>query len=78
MIFLVYSINIETDLNDGGKVLSTKVVLCLQIQVTQLTGSYGVVLGIELIEALEGLSSLQRNKKETRGLTEGIEKCGTK
>lgn len=50
----------ETNLNDCGKVLSIDVILCLQVQVTQLTGSYWVVLGVELIETLEGLSTLQR------------------
>lgn len=54
----------ETNLDDGGKVLSIDVVLCLQVQVTQLTGSYGVVLGIELIKTLEGLSTLQRKERK--------------
>lgn len=58
----------ETNLDDGGKILSIDVVLCFQIQVTQLTGSHGIVLGIELIETLEGLSTLQRNIKDTRDL----------
>ena len=33
-------------------------VLSLHVQVTQLAGTHGVVLGIELVEALEGLSAL--------------------
>lgn len=67
-----------TNLDDGGKVLSIDVVLCLQVQVTQLTGSYGVVLGIELIKTLECLSTLQKKeekKKQELGqgrLTEGM------
>lgn len=47
-----------TDLDDGGKVLAIDVVLRLEVQITQLAGSHGVVLGIELVEALEGLSAL--------------------
>lgn len=67
-MFLVYSFSTEADLDDGGEVLSTDVVLCLHVQVTQLTGSDRVVLGVEFVETLEGLSSLQRNKtrKEKR------------
>ena len=62
-MFLFYK---ETDLDDGGKVLSTDVVLCLQVQVTQLTGSHRVVLGVEFIKTLESLSTLQRDNAETR------------
>lgn len=40
-------------------------VLRLHVQVTQLTGSHGVVFGVELVKALEGLSALQRNSRET-------------
>lgn len=56
----------KTNLDDGGKILSIDLVLCLEVQVTQLTGSHGIVLGIELIKALEGLSTLRRNIKNTR------------
>lgn len=62
----MFLVSLKTDLDDGGKVLSTNVVLCLHVQVTQLTGSHGIVFGVELIETLEGLSSLQGNNKETR------------
>lgn len=69
MFFGRFSVSsMKTNLDDGGKILSTDVVLCFQIQVTQLTGSHGIVLGIELIETLEGLSTLQRNIKDTRDL----------
>lgn len=54
----------EPDFNNGGKIFSTDVVFCLQVQVTQLTGSHGVVLGIEFIKTLEGLSALQVQIKE--------------
>ena len=54
-----------TDLDDGGKVLSVDLVLRLHVQVTQLAGSHGVVLGVELVKTLEGLSALQRNSRET-------------
>lgn len=43
-------------------------VLCFQIQVTQLTRSHRIVLGIELIKALERLSALETNIKDTRDL----------
>lgn len=56
----------KTNFDDGGKILSIDVVLCFQVQVTQLTGSHGIVLGIELIETLEGLSTLMRNVTDTR------------
>lgn len=49
----------EPDFNNGGKIFSVDVVFCLQVEVTQLTGSHGVVLGIEFIKTLEGLSTLQ-------------------
>lgn len=48
-------------LNDSGKVFSSNVVLSLHIKVTQLTGPHRVVLGIELIKALKGLSALQEH-----------------
>lgn len=54
----------EADFNDGGKIFSIDVVFCLQVEVTQLAGSHGVVLGIEFIETLEGLSALQGRMKE--------------
>lgn len=66
VVFLFYSFCVKTNLDDGGEVLSIDVVLCLHVQITQLTGSHRVVLGVELIETLEGLSALQRNNKETR------------
>jgi len=69
--FLVHSFHVDADLDDGGKVLSTDVVLCLHVQVTQLTGADRVVLGVELIETLEGLSSLQRNNEKRRALDHG-------
>ena len=56
----------ETDLNDGGKVFSIEVVFCFQVKVTQLTGSYWIVLSIELIETLEGLSALQRQNGDRK------------
>lgn len=43
-------------------------VLCFQVQVTQLTGSHWVVLGVEFIKALEGLSALQGNNKRHNDL----------
>lgn len=68
-MLLHYSFRVKTDLDDGSKVFSTDVVLCLEVQVTQLTGADGVVLGIEFIKTLEGLSALQRNnKKDNRDL----------
>ena len=67
--FFFFSFSVEADLDDGGEVLSTDVVLCLHVQVTQLTGSHGVVLGVEFVETLEGLSSLHRSNQEKR---EGI------
>lgn len=59
----------KTDLDDGGKVLSVDVVLRLEVQITQLAGSHRVVLGIELVEALEGLSALlkKQHKNFRRG-----------
>lgn len=65
-MFLIYSIYTETDLDDGSEVFSMDVVLCLQVQVTQLAGSYRVVFRVELIESLEGLSTLQGNSRESR------------
>lgn len=50
--------SVRADLDDGGKVLAVDVVLRLEVQITQLAGSHRVVLGIELVEALEGLSAL--------------------
>lgn len=50
--------NVKTDLDDGSKIFAVDVVLRLEVQITQLAGSHGVVLGIELVEALEGLSAL--------------------
>lgn len=55
----------KTDLDDGGKVLSVDVVLRLEVQITQLAGSHRVVLGIELVEALEGLSALLKKQHKT-------------
>lgn len=55
---LGFVLSIRTDLDDGGKVFTIDVVLRLEVQITQLAGSHGVVLGIELVEALEGLSAL--------------------
>lgn len=63
-MFLIDSFH--SDLDDGGEVLSPDVVLCLHVQVTQLTGSHWVVLGVEFIKTLEGLSSLQGNHHQTR------------
>lgn len=54
----------EPDFNNGGKIFSVDVIFCLQVQVTQLTGSHGVVLGIEFVKTLEGLSTLQVQIKE--------------
>lgn len=61
----IFSIEISTDLDDGGEVLSVDVVLCLHVKVTQLAGSHWVVLCIELVETLEGLSALHRSTKRT-------------
>lgn len=49
---------VDSDFNNGGKIFSIDVVFCLQVQVTQLTGSHRVVLGIEFIKTLKGLSAL--------------------
>lgn len=57
-IYRVVVLSGRADLDDGGKVLAVDVVLRLEVQITQLAGSHGVVLGIELVEALEGLSAL--------------------
>lgn len=55
---------VDPDFNNGGKIFSIDVVFCLQVQVTQLTGSHGVVLGIEFIKTLKGLPALQERTKE--------------
>lgn len=64
--FLLFcGFHVKTDLDDGGKVLSVDVVLRLEVQITQLAGSHRVVLGIELVEALEGLSALLKKQHKT-------------
>lgn len=45
-------------LDNGCEVLSRYMVLSLHVKITQLAGSHGIVLGIEFIETLEGLSAL--------------------
>lgn len=59
----------ETDLDDCGKVFSVDVIFCLQVQITQLAGSHRVVLGVELVETLEGLSALQKKTKQKQQQT---------
>ena len=45
-------------LDETCKVLSFDVVVGLQVNLSQLAGSHGVVLGVELVEAVKRLSSL--------------------
>lgn len=47
-------------LDDGSKILAVDGVLCLQVEVPQLTGPHGVVLVIELVKALECLPALEQ------------------
>lgn len=65
LFFLLCGFRAKADLDDGGKVLPVDVVLCLEVQITQLAGSHRVVLGIELVEALEGLSALLKKQHNT-------------
>lgn len=65
--------SVDPDFNNGGKIFSIDVVFRLQVQVTQLTGSHRVVLGIEFIKTLEGLSALQEGIKENE---RRVCKCG--
>lgn len=46
-------------LDDGSKVLAIDSILRLQIEVTQLAGTHGVVLVIELVKALKCLPPLE-------------------
>lgn len=46
-------------LDNGSKVLAIDSVLRLQIEVTQLAGTHGVVLVIELVKALKCLPPLE-------------------
>lgn len=47
-------------LNDPCKVFSVNVVVCFQVDFPKLTGSNGVVLGVEFVKSVESLSSLEK------------------
>lgn len=50
---------ILSNLNDGSKILAIDGIFSLQVDITQFTGPYWVIFGIEFIKALEGLAALQ-------------------
>jgi len=57
----------ESHLDDGSKVLPVDEVLRLHVQVPELAGTHRVVLGVELVKALERLSSLQEEEGGRKG-----------
>lgn len=46
-------------LDDGSKVFTIDGVFCLQVEVTEFTGTHGVVLSIEFVKALKRLTPLE-------------------
>lgn len=49
-------------LDETCKVLSPDVVVSLQVDLSKLASAHWVVLGIELVKTVEGLSSLEEKK----------------
>lgn len=49
-------------LDHTSKIFTTNIVLSLQIQVPQLTGTNWIVLGIEFVKSMECLTSLEEEK----------------
>lgn len=48
----------ELYLDNACKVLSIYEVVCFQVDFSEFTGPHWVVLGVELIESVKGLSAL--------------------